>query len=824
MVHEEPEEAGSQESEGPTDETASGAPSPPSVIEGLQGLDRAQLVISAFLIAVIGILAYSSVFRLPYHLDDREFLVENEALHRLETVSQTWDPQSLRPVTALSLALNWSLGNGSPIAFHLVNLLLHLLNGILIFLICKRLLSDDTPVALSMAAGMLFVAHPALTQAVNHIPDRSLLLGTTFVLLSVLFFLLAVRQEGKVSYGATALSLFCFALAWGADAAALIVPFLLVLAVTAVHRHQTLRERTLLFAPYGLLLAGLLVATASGHPGSGPATSGPLSAFTQARALNSYIAPTFLPIDLQVAYPIYEAELSGLPWRWAFLLIAAAVLMRFAPVPSFAILWYLLAVLAQGLFTVNPSFDEARLYLPLAGLVLILPWCLSKFQAPPIRLIAGLTSILLILAGIVMTFMRNNQWRSETGLWVSANEACPTCYAPVEHLAFLYLAQGERTLRPIAENEAVLHVDAIRKEAMGYFTLAKAYFELGATSEQAGAAYWHAYGRTQNHLGNPLAAVQALKSALRLDPDHQQSLLLLAALAADRAEATGYSADIRRAIEYLRRAQDAAQLPPAGVVRYANLLARIGDLRGASLALSTLQQSELEQIAARDLNEIGLKVQATQALQSAIDEKVQEDPANPEILLLNARRLHLEGRYISSSYFARQALRNSLPTPAEAWALLGINSARTESTQQFLLDWPAGPGSEFDAGAWRDLARLCASSGEWAGAFDFLRYLAANTENQTSALALLANVAAEVGDIQRAGAYYQQAIEQESGDVYALLGMADLLLAQDQTDAARQYLVRAKANGASETDLEERLVRAGIEDFDSVGTRRTIIR
>ena len=79
-----------------------------SLIEGLSGLDKAQAGISAFLIAVVGVLAFSNALGLPFHLDDQRFLVENEALHRVETVSQAWDSERLRPVAALSLAFNWS--------------------------------------------------------------------------------------------------------------------------------------------------------------------------------------------------------------------------------------------------------------------------------------------------------------------------------------------------------------------------------------------------------------------------------------------------------------------------------------------------------------------------------------------------------------------------------------------------------------------------------------------------------------------------------------------------------------------------------------------
>ena len=794
-----------------------------SVMEGLHGLDKAQVGISAFLIAVVGLIAFSNALRLPYHLDDQSFLVENEALHRVETVSLAWDSERLRPVAALSLALNWSLGGGSPGAFHLVNIMLHLLNGIIVFLICRRLLGEEISAVISMVAGMIFVAHPALTQAVNHLPARSVLLGTTFLLLSVLFFLRGIQKEGKPGYSALALSLACFALAWATDATAWVLPFLLVIAAVANHRRESTRERAALFAPYVLLLAGLLISAAFVEAGPSRSDSDPLSTFTQARALGSFIPPTFLPIGLQVEHPPYQSELQGLPWPWAILVIAAAVLTSFAPVPGLAFLWYLLAVFAQGVFSVDASFHEERLYLPLAGLVLIFPWGISKLPKPTLRPIAGLACAMLILACIAMTFTRNNQWRNEAELWNQAYNSCPQCYGPVERLALLHLAQGERTLRSIAEGEAGLNVESARQEAQGHFSFAQTFFASATQSDRADAGVWNGYARTQKYLGDPQGAAKSLKSALRLDHNHLGSLLLMAVIYTDRANVTGAPADLGRAIEYLRRAAQVAELPPEALARYAALLTRRGDLREGALALSGLQQAGAGLVPNQTMEEITVKGQTFRALQAAINSKLQEGAEGPDVMALRARQLQLEGRHITSSYLAREAIRNSLP-PREVWAVLGVNSAKTASIEQFLWDWPTGPEAEFDAVSWQGLAAACASSGEWTAALKVLTHLRAKSKDNSSAMVMLAKLASDLGDPQRAAAYYQQVVNDDPEDLAALLGMADLLLDQGQIDGARHFIGLAESEGASEPELKERKERAGIGETESGGLRRTIIR
>ncbi|MDK1021118.1 MAG: tetratricopeptide repeat protein [Candidatus Hydrogenedentes bacterium] len=805
---------------GPSDNTEREARPAEGMIKGLHGLDKALAGFSALLIAVVGLIAFSNALSLPFHLDDRSFLVENEALHRVETVSQAWDTERLRPIAALSLALNWSLGGGSPGAFHLVNVMLHLLNGIIVFLICSRMLGKEVPAAISMVAGMIFVAHPALTQAVNHLPARSVLLGTTFLLLCVLFFLRGIQKEGKPGYGALALSLACFALAWGTDAAAWVAPFLLVFVAVASHRRESVRERAALFAPYVLLLAGLFITADFVESGVGRSGSDPLPAFTQARALGSFIPPTFVPIGLLVEHPPYQSELQGLPWLWAMLVIAAGVLTRFAPVPGMALLWYLFAVFAQGTFAVDASFHEERLYLPLAGLVLIFPWALSKLPKSPIRPMAGLVCALLIIACVVMTLTRNNQWRSEAELWIQANESCPQCYRPVERLARLYFEQGERTLRSIAEGEAGLDVEA----AMQDMVRAHDFFVSATQFDRADARVWNGYARTQQYLGDPQGAAESLKNALRLDHDHRDSLLLMAEIYTDRAfDRRAAPADLGRAIEYLRRAAQVAELPPEALARYAALLTRRGDLREGTLALSRLQQAGAGLVPNQTMEEIAVKGQTFQALQAAINSKLQEGAEGPDVMALRARQLQLEGRYITSSYLAREAIRNAVP-PREVWAVLGVNSAKTASMEQFLWDWPTGPEAEFDPDSWRILAGACASTGEWPAALRVLTHLRTKTGDDTSAMAMLASLASDLGDLQRAAGYYQQAINDNPEDVAALLGLADLLLDRGQADSARSFISQAESKGAPESELKERKERAGIEETDSRGLRRTIIR
>jgi hypothetical protein len=70
-----------------------------------------------------------------------------------------------RPLTFFSFHWNYLAGGGAPYGFHVVNLLLHVCNSILVYLIGRRILQGS----LALLAGLLFAIHPLQTQAVNYV-------------------------------------------------------------------------------------------------------------------------------------------------------------------------------------------------------------------------------------------------------------------------------------------------------------------------------------------------------------------------------------------------------------------------------------------------------------------------------------------------------------------------------------------------------------------------------------------------------------------------------------------------------------------------------
>ena len=90
------------------------------------------------------------------------------------------------PATWLSFQLDASLYGAGPAGFHRTNLLLHLLNVLLVFLVVRRLTGTQVGAALAAA---VFGVHPVNVEAVAWVTARKDLLMTSFLLGAVLAWL-----------------------------------------------------------------------------------------------------------------------------------------------------------------------------------------------------------------------------------------------------------------------------------------------------------------------------------------------------------------------------------------------------------------------------------------------------------------------------------------------------------------------------------------------------------------------------------------------------------------------------------------------------------
>lgn len=384
----------------------------------------------------ISILVYGNTVLNSFALDDFLYIFNNPAVTSPSLklfFSATKDFNVFRPVTFISLALNWALGNSQAWGYHLVNVLLHAAVTLLVYALLKELLENVAcGNAAAWVAALLFAVHPIHTEAVAGIVNRSELLAAGFLLIA---WLLHLRDWPLPS-------LLCFALAMMAKESAVVFVPLVVLGDYVRSQWKSLTRYVNVAAVAAVYLAVLRKAQ-GGHFGE-KGISGldnPLAHLSPVLRVSNalrvawkYIALQIFPASLSSDYS-YNAIALYSDWKHLLPAVAAAglvlgfliwALWTGRRVWAFAVGFYLaaFAVTANILTPTGTIMGERLAYLPSAGfcLLLALLWLELEKRNRRAAWYAFATVAVLFSA---RTVVRNRDWRDMFTLFSSTVRTVP---------------------------------------------------------------------------------------------------------------------------------------------------------------------------------------------------------------------------------------------------------------------------------------------------------------------------------------------------------------------------------------------------------------
>ena len=158
------------------------------------------------LIVLLTAVAYGPALRGDFIWDDNEYVRDNTLLRSLEGLQQIWlvpsaTPQ-YHPLVFTTFWFEYHLWGLQPLGYHVVNVMLHALDSILVWLVLTRL---AVPGALLAAA--VFALHPMHVESVAWITERKDVLSAAFYLFTLLAWLRFLEDRRPASY-ATALVAF----------------------------------------------------------------------------------------------------------------------------------------------------------------------------------------------------------------------------------------------------------------------------------------------------------------------------------------------------------------------------------------------------------------------------------------------------------------------------------------------------------------------------------------------------------------------------------------------------------------------------------------
>lgn len=565
--------------------------------------------LAGVLLALLATSAYVNSFRGVFLFDDIPSIVDNPALRSL---GESLLPPAAggltvsgRPLLALSFALNYAVSGFDVWSYHLVNLAIHLANGLILAGIIRRTLrqpalasrwqADASAVAFIGAA--LWLLHPLQTESVTYIVQRAESL-VALCFFAAWWFLIRASEEPTRRCWAIATFIACL-VGMAAKEVMATAPLVLVLydrfyLAGSWREVWTRRGRlhTALAATW-LLLAALMLTTGNrgGTAGFGTPMSALDYALTQFPAIAHYLRLFVWPHPLVLDYG------TTLVTDWPRVLPAAVFVLGLAGLSAWGAwrgrAWgfcglFFFVVLAPSSSIVpiaSQTMAEHRTYLPLAGL------CALVAAAGVAWLGARVWMAFVVVAAALglATWSRNADYASRIGMYEDLAARLPSNARALALLADYHQREGnleaaqqwlERSvaLEPVVES---LNNLGNVLQARGDLAGARSLFDRALALRPTDPT-------TLSNLGNALAAegrtdeaIARFEAALREKPDLAAALFNLANTLAEAG----------RFADALTRYEQALLLTPDDVEVRANYSATLMELGRVDEAIAQIRKA-----------------------------------------------------------------------------------------------------------------------------------------------------------------------------------------------------------------------------------------
>jgi tetratricopeptide (TPR) repeat protein len=409
-----------------------------------------------------------------------------------------------RPVVRLLMAMDYSLWHMNPVGYHMTNIVLHMINSLLVFVLAyqffmERTLSltklngsnDDEKRLLWMSffSAMIFAVLPIHIESVVWISGRTDLLATLFFLLAFLSFMIYGR-EGR--YEALILSsiFFLFSLLSKENAIAFIgVTFIYSLAVK-MQKRDLLRAMTSFLLALGAYFifrnALFLIEKLTMAPGESGAffARGYSSGLVVKKlflGLGYYFGKLMVPLDLSLVPRFPQSPLYIIVF--AVFILAGVLFFIYGRRFELFLLFWIIITLSPSLLIifsrVSEPLAERYLYLPSVGFILLMGAFFFH--------ITGRKKIIVIFMAIwvfyaVSGVARLHDWRSDLSIWEDTVQKNPySFHANLNYSAALMQAgtmeKARKVLQPMLSQKGLndYHYSRIY-DLLGVIELEEGYY------------------------------------------------------------------------------------------------------------------------------------------------------------------------------------------------------------------------------------------------------------------------------------------------------------------------------------------------------------
>jgi tetratricopeptide (TPR) repeat protein len=533
------------------------------------------------LIALLSILAYSNTFQVPFVFDDTPFILDNPVIKdinyfispsKADSLSVPNNPDiprflKTRPVAYFSFWVNHRIGGLNVEGYHAVNIALHIMNSLLVYLIVLltfRTLLLKTSVlkgqsgVIALFSGLLFAAHPLQTEAVTYILQRCVVLAAMFYLLSIAAYIGSRLSESNLSkYGLYLLSIVSAVLGMKTKESTFTLPVAIVV-YEFLFFNVAFKKRALLLIP--LLLTMLIIPLEYIDLSSDTGLAAMLDSasrsknalprldylLTQFRVIAGYIGLVLFPVgqnadhDQQAYNSFLEPQvfmsflfLSGIFAVGIYLFYRSRIKDSGLRIIAFGIFLFFLALFVESsVFPIGEMMVEYRVYLSCAGAFLALGTgaflLMERLKKRAMQKAFVLFLVVIPLALSVATYSRNAVWKSKISLWEDVVRKSPQKERGYNNLGNAYKSMGlfDRAIEhytiaiSLKPDYAVAHNNlGSAYGSMELFDRAIEHYTIALSLDPDYATPYVNLGSAYGSMGLFNKAIEHYTTALSLEPD-----------------------------------------------------------------------------------------------------------------------------------------------------------------------------------------------------------------------------------------------------------------------------------------------------------------
>ena len=439
-------------------------------------------------IAVIIVLCfaiYSNSLNNAFVSDDIEAILENP---HISQISHYWKI----PANLLN-SLSYLISGFNPFAYHLINIILHAINTILVFFFLRLFFKAKA----SLLAACLFATHPVHAEAVTWISGKPYLIITLFVLITYLLYHYAtysitISKRSKITRYILSLSVFSYFIVYNYRLFSL-MPLFLVLSDITFNRW---RRNWRLWIPFFaitilriILAKGMIlerISYVANMTGQEIIWTNPLIKMTV--VLFSHLGLLLWPLKLTFCHgpvhfspPILKLGITSL----FFLILSLPFIFRKTKEIFFGIcLFVLFFVPVYSPVAVASLISERYLYFPSISLSIFVAFLYERYvkKSEKTRRIITALFILIIAFYSLRTIIRNEDWKTQERFWQATMAISYNNPSANNEMGLIYNRRGN-IKRAIDYFKKAIELDPYHSKA--YNDLGGVYYNIDKKEEAA---------------------------------------------------------------------------------------------------------------------------------------------------------------------------------------------------------------------------------------------------------------------------------------------------------------------------------------------------